>query len=166
MENIIKLVVNENTYFFNAEGQECIPDMETLRETLHHRIPGIDLKKGCDRGICGNCTVLLNEKPVSSCMIFTVSCQNAVITTWEGLSKEEMRLYEIFKEDKYFSEHAPYVGIRGLVMICIAQFRKKEQPAKEDFVKALEGNYGRCLDIEKILTLLDTYKETLSAQRN
>lgn len=166
MENEMKLVVNGYTYIFNAEGQERIPDTETLRETLHHRIPGIDLKKGCDRGICGNCTVLLNEKPVSSCMIFTASCQNAVITTWEGLSKEEMRLYEIFKEDKYFLEHAPYVSIRGLVMICIAQFRKKEQPLREDFLKALEGNYGRCLDMEKILALLDTYRETLSADQS
>ncbi len=166
MENMIKLSVNGNTYIFNAEGEQTVPDTETLRETLHHRIPGIDLKKGCDRGICGNCTVLLNEKPVSACMILTASCHDAVITTMEGLSEEEMRLYEIFKEDKYFAEHAAYVSIRGLVMICIAQYREMKQPGKEDFRKALEGNYGRCLDIEKILTLLDTYQETLSAALN
>ncbi len=157
MKKELCLTVNGKEYMFGSDENPYIPDTETLRETLHNRIPGIDLKLSCNRGICGNCTVIMDGKPVNSCMILSAACQGADIVTFEGLSDNEKALYELFKADKYFTCHSAYIGIRGLVMICIAQIREKKNPTRDDFAEALRGNYGRYLDTEAILNLLDKY---------
>ncbi|MCD7882807.1 MAG: hypothetical protein LUI87_03730 [Lachnospiraceae bacterium] len=159
MEDKLSFIVNGEKYTFGGNGSDRIPDTETLRETLHGRIPGIDLKKNCNRGICGNCTVLLDGRAVEACMILSASCQGAEIVTWEGLSDHEHRLYEIFRDSDYFNRHAAYISIRALVMVCIAQFRKKEEPSERDLMNALAGNYGSCLDIEKVMGLVRQYRD-------
>ncbi|MCD8106220.1 MAG: hypothetical protein LUF35_14815 [Lachnospiraceae bacterium] len=159
MKNKLSLTVNGERYTFGEDGSDQIPDTETLRETLHLRIPGVDLKKNCNRGICGNCTVLLDGRAAAACTILTASCQGAEILTWEGLSDQEHRLYEIFKSSDYFSRHAAYISIRALVMVCIAQFRKKEEPSEQDFRNALKGNYGSCLDMGRLMELVNQYRD-------
>ncbi|MCC8066497.1 MAG: hypothetical protein LIO94_05275 [Clostridiales bacterium] len=186
MLNNLKLTVNGREYLFEIsekesfrkEGQppedgrsdgaavlktDRIPATETLRETLNNRIAGIDLKRNCDRGICGGCTVLLNRRAVNACSILTVACQDADILTLEGLPPQEYRLYELFRDSGYFERHSAYISIRALTMICIAQFYQKENPADHDFEKVLSEYAGQCPGTEKVLELIHQYRQTADA---
>ncbi|MCD7841079.1 MAG: hypothetical protein LUG56_01260 [Lachnospiraceae bacterium] len=166
MSNKLKFTVNGREYLFETGGNRAaasetgqIPATETLRETLNNRIEGIDLKRNCDRGICGGCTVLVDRRAVNACSILTVSCQDADILTLEGLSLKEYRLYELFRDSGYFEQHSAYISIRALTMICIAQFYQKENPADCDFEKVLSEYAGQGPGTEKILELIHQYRQ-------
>ena len=74
---------------FRVNGETIVEDVgsnETLLDLLRNKLRLTGVKKGCDEGACGACTVLLNGKPVSSCLLLAVQVSDAEITTVEGLS--------------------------------------------------------------------------------
>ena len=86
--NPITLTVNGKKYTFmtgpdNVEG--VIPNSEVLVKTLRNRLNLTGTKDACEEGACGCCTVIMNGEAVTSCMILTVDCDGAEITTIEGL---------------------------------------------------------------------------------
>ena len=84
---VITLKVNGRSYEFDVgEGRGEMPESETLVHTLRDRLGLTGVKLGCDQGACGACTVIMNGKPVTSCMMLTMDCDGAEITTIEGLA--------------------------------------------------------------------------------
>jgi xanthine dehydrogenase YagT iron-sulfur-binding subunit len=115
----------------------------TLLELLRDRLQLTGAKEVCDRATCGACTVLLNGRPVYSCMKLAVEGQAQEITTIEGLGAPN----NLTPVQRAFVEcDAMMCGYctPGFVMSLTALFRVKSNPTLEEIKKAFSGNLCRC----------------------
>lgn len=122
----------------------------TLLDFLRDRLDMTSVKKGCDEGKCGACTVLLNGKPVCSCLILAVQVRNAEVTTVEGLSRPG----ELSAIQKAFLEKNGYqcgFCTPGMLLATKALLDQNPDPSVEDIKEALEGNLCRCTGYEQII---------------
>ncbi len=113
--------------------------LKFIREELH--LTGT--KEGCEIGECGACTVLLNGKPVNSCLVLAVELDGKELVTIEGLSKNG----ELDKLQKAFIKHAAFqcgYCTPGMIMAGKALLDRKPNPTDEDINEALSGNLCRC----------------------
>lgn len=122
----------------------------TLLDFLRDRLDMTSVKKGCDEGKCGACTVLLNGKPVCSCLILAVQVRNAEVTTVEGLSRPG----ELSAIQKAFLEKNGYqcgFCTPGMLLAAKALLDQNPDPSVDDIKEALEGNLCRCTGYEQII---------------
>jgi xanthine dehydrogenase YagT iron-sulfur-binding subunit len=117
------------------------PD-ETLAATLRGRLGLHGTKVACARGECGACTVLLNGRPVYSCLTLTRACEGQQVETIEGLGAE--RLHPI--QDAFVAHDAVQCGFctPGQIMAAAALLRRTPQPDDEAIRRAMSGNLCRC----------------------
>jgi len=113
--------------------------LKFIREELH--LSGT--KEGCEIGECGACTVLLDGKPVNSCLVLAVELDGKELVTIEGLSKngELDRLQQAFIEK--FAFQCGYCT-PGMIMSAKALLDRNSDPTDEDINVALSGNLCRC----------------------
>jgi aerobic-type carbon monoxide dehydrogenase small subunit (CoxS/CutS family) len=123
---------------------------ETLLEFLRNRLRVMSVKKGCDVGECGTCTVLLDGKAVRSCLVLAVQVENREVTTIEGLKKEGKisPIQEAFLEKYGFQ--CGYCTA-GMILATKALLDENPDPSLEDIKEALEGNLCRCTGYEQII---------------
>ena len=131
----IRLLVN---------GHEHILDVGpswTLHYVLHDQLGYIGTKTLCDRGVCSSCTVILEDRPVLSCMTLAIECDGMIITTIEGIASEEHPLIE-----SYISQNAMQCGYctPGFVVTAKALLDRMPNPSLDDIEDAIEGNLCRC----------------------
>jgi carbon-monoxide dehydrogenase small subunit len=110
-----------------------------IRDVLH--LTGT--KSGCEIGECGACTVLLNGKPVNSCLVLAVELDGKELITIEGLSKNG----ELDRIQQKFIEHAAFqcgYCTPGMIMSSKALLDRVAEPTDEDINEALSGNLCRC----------------------
>ncbi|MCI8297061.1 MAG: (2Fe-2S)-binding protein [Lachnospiraceae bacterium] len=145
--NVTTLYVNGTKYTFSMGdhfGQ--VPYGETLLDTLRERLGLTGAKKSCDQGACGCCTVIKDGDAVPSCMLLTVDCDGAQITTLEGLADPETG--ELAPVQKAFIEHNAFqcgFCTPGIIMSTQALLEKDPAPSEEAVKDALSGNYCRCI---------------------
>ena len=143
----IHLDVNGEEYelvigIHRGEIAPCHTLAHTLRETLH--LTGT--KVGCDKGACGACTVLMDGKPVPSCMVLTVECNGKKIKTVEGL--RDPSTGELDPLQQAFAEHSAFqcgFCTPGILMTSKALLNKNPFPTEQEVKDALSGNYCRCI---------------------
>ena len=114
----------------------------TLRETLN--LTGT--KIGCDKGACGACTVLMDGRPVPSCMVLTVECGGKSITTIEGL--QDLKTGTLHPLQKAFVDHTAFqcgFCTPGILMTSKALLENIPSPSEEEIKDALSGHYCRCI---------------------
>jgi carbon-monoxide dehydrogenase small subunit len=138
---------------FNLNGQLIEQDVapnETLVDFLRNRMRLMSVKKGCDVGECGTCTVLLNGKPVRSCLMLAVQVENSEVITLEGLSKEG-ELHEI--QEAYLEKYGFQCGFctPGMILATKALLDENASPTLDDIKEALGGNLCRCTGYEQII---------------
>ncbi len=113
--------------------------LKFIREELH--LTGT--KEGCEIGECGACTVLLNGKPVNSCLVLAVELDGKDLVTIEGLSKNG----SLDSLQQAFIDHAAFqcgYCTPGMIMASKALLERKPKPDDEDINEALSGNLCRC----------------------
>jgi aerobic carbon-monoxide dehydrogenase small subunit len=133
----VSLTVNGNALSAEIEPRTHLADL--LRET--HNLTGTHI--GCEHGVCGACTLLVDDVPIRSCITFAVACENAKVTTIEGLDEDE-----IARELRaaFTTHHALQCGYCTPGMIVSARdivFRM-EAPTEHDIRVAMSGNLCRC----------------------
>ena len=105
---------------------------------------------GCEHGVCGACTVLLDGEMVRSCLIFAVQAQSAEITTIEGLETDG----ELHPMQKAFSE---YHGLQcgfctpGMILAGVDLLKRNPDPTAEEVRDDMGGNICRCTGYQKIV---------------
>ncbi|MEA5033783.1 (2Fe-2S)-binding protein [Cloacibacillus evryensis] len=142
----ITLTVNRRSYSFTiGDGQNDMPENELLADTLRNRVGCTGVKLGCGQGACGACTVILNKKPVMSCMTLTLDCDEAEIVTIEGLADAATGRLSALQQS--FVDHCGYqcgFCTPGVIMSAQALLEREELPTEEEVREALAGNYCRC----------------------
>lgn len=146
IQKLITLTVNGKAFELAVgEGIYDVPESELLADTLRNRLGFTGLKIGCGQGACGCCTVIMNGKPVTSCMVLTMDCDEAHITTIEGLA--DAATGELSGLQQAFIDNCGYqcgFCIPGVIMTAQALLDEVEQPTEEEVREALAGNYCRC----------------------
>lgn len=106
---------------------------------------------GCEHGVCGACTVLLDDEPVRSCLMFAVQAHGKAIRTVEGLRKGD-ELHPLQKS--FIQHHALQCGFctPGFLMLAIGVLEKDPRISDEDLVDVLSSNLCRCTGYKSILT--------------
>ncbi|MEM0066204.1 MAG: (2Fe-2S)-binding protein [Sulfolobales archaeon] len=135
---------------FTLNGNRVEVDVEPneiLLDTLRLRLGVKSVKRGCERGECGACTVLVNGKPAVSCLLLTVQVDGSEITTVEGLYSDHLFGELVEEFSKNFAVQCGYCT-PAMLLTAYAflneALRKLLKPSKEDIVKAIEGNLCRC----------------------
>jgi aerobic carbon-monoxide dehydrogenase small subunit len=123
----------------------------TLADFLRDRCGLTGTHLGCEHGVCGACTVLLDGEAVRSCLMFAVQAHGAAVTTIEGLSGPDG---ELSAEQAAFAEnHGLQCGFctPGLIVSVTAFLRDNPEPTEQEIREALSGNLCRCTGYQGIL---------------
>jgi len=145
MQNIeINLTVNKKHYTLSVNPLK--PLINVIREDIG--LTGT--KSGCGKGECGACTLLLNGKPVTSCIIPAAQANNADIVTTEGIGSEE-KLHPI--QESFVEEGAVQCGFctPGMIISSYALLKKNSNPTEDEIKEAISGNLCRCTGYTKII---------------
>ncbi len=149
MDNKLELNININgkDMAVEAHGDEFLAD--TLR-----RYGFLSVKKGCDTGSCGLCTVWVDEQPVLSCSYLAARANGKSITTIEGLQEEAAEFARFLT-----AEGAEQCGFcsPGFIMTVLAMKRELENPTEESIKHYLNGNLCRCTGYVGQLRALKKY---------
>ncbi|MCX7019268.1 MAG: (2Fe-2S)-binding protein [bacterium] len=132
----------------------------TLLELLRMKLGLTGTKGACLEGECGSCTVLVDGRPMNSCLILAAQMQGREVTTIEGLAKGA-NLHPL--QRKFIEHGAVQCGYctPGLIMAAKDILDHNAQCTGEEFLRALEGNLCRCTGYNKILSAVrDAWRET------
>lgn len=127
-----------------------VEDADTLLDVLRDRLKLWSVREGCGVGACGSCTVLLDGRPVSSCLLLAVRSTGGEITTLEGLG-DGPSLHPI--QDAFVSERALQCAYctPGFVLTVKALLDKNPNPSDDEIREYLSGNLCRCAGYADIL---------------
>lgn len=133
---------------------------ETLLDVLRDRLNLTGTKRICNQGECGGCTVLMDGKPIYSCMYLAIRADGKKITTIEGLSKGE-NLHPI--QEAFIQEDGYQCGFctPGIIMTTTAFLDKNKNPDLNEIKAALSGNICRCGNYIKIFKTIGKAAEIM-----
>ncbi|UCG63677.1 MAG: (2Fe-2S)-binding protein [Deltaproteobacteria bacterium] len=137
------------TFTINGEIYEDEIDVRrTLLEVLRENFGLTGTKRGCNEGECGTCTVLLDGKPVASCLVLAVEAQGKSIETVERLAQNG----ELHALQQAFMEHGAFqcgFCTPGVLMAAKGLLNENPKPSEEGVRRALAGNLCRCTGYNK-----------------
>lgn len=149
---------------FTLNGKAVEADVHpgsTLLDVLKHHMGVVSVKRGCETGECGACTVLLDGKPVNSCLVLAAKAEGREVMTLEGLGDDEVikRLQARFVES-----NALQCGFctPGFLITLYALLKENPSCTEDDVKTAIEGNLCRCgayLEITKAAMAAKTSPE-------
>jgi aerobic carbon-monoxide dehydrogenase small subunit len=152
----ISLTVNGRPY------QGRVPARQTLVDFLRDELRLTGTHTGCEHGVCGACSILLDGRPIRSCLMFAVQADGATITTVEGLAPEPGALSVL--QDCFWETHALQCGFctPGMLIAAHALLMKEAAPSEEDIREAIGGNLCRCTGYKQIVEAVKLAAERLS----
>jgi carbon-monoxide dehydrogenase small subunit len=134
---VVSLLVNDRPREFLARPGESL--LSSLRDGLGL----MAAKRGCAQGGCGTCTVLLDGRPVMSCLVAVETIEGATVRTLEGVADGE-RLDEV--QQAFLDGFATQCGFctAGMIMAAESLLADNPDPSRDDVVEAISGNVCRC----------------------
>ncbi len=154
----VKITVNGQTYSRQVEPRRLLSDF--LREDLHLRGTHV----GCEHGICGACTVLMNGNTVRSCLMFAVQANGAEITTIEGLAQNG-ELHPL--QEGFWENHGLQCGFctPGFLMSACELLERNPDPTEQEVREGLSGNMCRCTGYQHIVESVLAAASKMKAQK-
>ncbi len=141
----IELTVNGRT------RDVSVPPRMTLVDCLRDELRLTGTHVGCEHGVCGACSVLLDGAPIRSCLMFAVQAEGHEITTVEGLADADGTLSAI--QDSFWENHAMQCGYctPGMLIAGQALLAENPDPSDADIREAISGNLCRCTGYQQIV---------------
>jgi len=157
MKYRIQLVVNGFEYESDVKANE------TLLDLLRNQMGLTGVKKGCDGGECGACVVLINGRPVNSCLVLAAELDGDEVTTIEGLDDEDSRLIQ----EAYVAAGAVQCGFcsPGMVVATKGLLDINSAPTQEDINDAMVGHLCRCTGYTRTVIAVQDAADRLNARR-
>jgi carbon-monoxide dehydrogenase small subunit len=152
----VELVVN------GIPRRVAVPARRLLSDCLRHDLGLTGTHVGCEHGVCGACTVLLDGVPARSCLTFTVTVDGAAVTTIEGLAGPDGELGPV---QRAFAQcHGLQCGFctPGFLVLATAFLAQHPNPDDAEVLEALSGNLCRCTGYQGILASVRRAAELLA----
>jgi carbon-monoxide dehydrogenase small subunit len=154
----VSVIVNGVAY------QRAVEARMLLSDFLRHELNLTGTHVGCEQGVCGTCTVLLNDESVRSCLMFAVQADGHTLTTVEGLGTVDNLhpLQEAFRE-----AHGLQCGFctPGFLMTLAPFLEQNPNPTEEQIREAVSGNLCRCTGYQKIIESVKLAAQKMAAAR-
>ena len=153
MLKVIKMIVNDK------EVELAVDEREALVDTLRDRLGLTSVKKGCEVGECGACTVLVDGEAIDSCIYLTMWAEGRRILTVEGLKGPNGELSPI--QQAFIDEAAVQCGFctPGLIMTAVEIVGTGKKYNREELRKMISGHLCRCTGYENILNAMERIVE-------
>jgi carbon-monoxide dehydrogenase small subunit len=138
-----------------------VPARLTLVDFLREHLLLTGTHAGCEHGVCGACSVLLDGKPVRSCLIFAIQAQGMEVVTVEGLAPDPETLSIL--QDCFWETHALQCGFctPGMLIAAHALLAETATPSEEDIREAIGGNLCRCTGYKPIVDAIKLAAERM-----
>ena len=145
--------MSTHTISVTVNGREHTEEVEarlTLADFLRERLDLTATHLGCEHGVCGACTVLIDGKPARSCLTLAVQAEGAEIRTLEGLADPGAELHPV--QQGFWEKHGMQCGFctPGIVMSVVELLERDPDPSDEAIASALGGHLCRCTGYVKI----------------
>ena len=141
----VKLTVNGRIYEREVEARLLLSDF------LRHDLGLTGTHVGCEHGVCGACTILLDGDPVRSCLILAVQADGRELTTVEGLAAASGELHPL--QQAFWEAHGLQCGFctPGFLMTLVPFLEENPSPTEHEVRQALSGNLCRCTGYQHIV---------------
>ena len=153
----ISLAVNGRMYARSVEPRRLLSDF--LRHDL--RLTGTHV--GCEHGVCGACTVLVDGEPARACLMLAVQADGTEVTTVEGLAAGQEELHPV--QQAFWDAHGLQCGFctSGMLISTVALLRQRPSPSDLEIREALSGNLCRCTGYQNIVRAVRLAAEHMHA---
>lgn len=145
------------SFMLNGEKVEVeINPNQTLVDTLRLELHVTSVKKGCELGECGACTIFIDDLPTTSCLVLALQVEGKHVTTIEGLEKNSLM---IDLRESFIKSGAVQCGFctPGMLLSAYSLLRDNPNPTEEEVKKGIVGNICRCTGYTKIIqAILET----------
>jgi carbon-monoxide dehydrogenase small subunit len=156
MKRIITLTVNDETHEIAVEPNQ------TLSDILRVQLGLTGTKQGCGTGDCGSCTVILDGKPVNSCLVLALEANGGRILTIEALETPD-GLHPI--QQAFVEQGAIQCGFctPGMILTAKSLLDDNPRPNEQEIRKAISGNLCRCTGYQKIVEAIQEASDKMSS---
>jgi aerobic-type carbon monoxide dehydrogenase small subunit (CoxS/CutS family) len=143
--HLIALTVN------GTRHEVAVEPRRTLADVLRHDLGHTGTHLGCEHGICGACTVLVDGEPTRACLVFGVQADDCEVETVEGLAGADGELNPL--QEAFSAHHALQCGFctPGFLMLATALLRENPDPSDDEIREAMASNICRCTGYQSIL---------------
>jgi len=154
-KHIVNVTINGLAYEREVEPRLLLSDF------LRHELGLTGTHVGCEHGVCGACTILLDGQAVRSCLMLAVQSNGQTLTTVEGLAAEQDNLHPL--QQAFWEAHGLQCGFctPGFLMTLVPFLQENPHPTEAEIREAISGNLCRCTGYQHIV---DAVK--LAAEKN
>ena len=158
MNDLTNITVNVN----GTQYERTVEPRLLLSDFLRHELGLTGTHVGCEHGVCGACTVLLDDQPVRSCLLFAVQANNHRVTTVEALGTPD-NLHPI--QEAFRERHGAQCGYctPGILMSMVPFLQENPDPTEEEIREAISGNLCRCTGYQHIVDAVKLAAEKMRA---
>ena len=155
----VSLTINGVAYRGEAEPRLLLADF--IRDVC--QLTGTHV--GCEHGVCGACTILMNGEPVRSCLTFAVQATGAELGTVEGLAAPDGTLHPL--QEAFREHHGLQCGFctPGVLMTALYLLRENPAPTEREIREGIAGSLCRCTGYEGIIRAIAAAAPVLAAAR-
>ena len=141
----VAMTVNGISYERSVEARMLLSDF------LRHELGLTGTHVGCEHGVCGACTILLDGESARSCLMFAVQAAGHTVTTVEGLAQDRENLHPL--QQAFWEAHGLQCGYctPGILMTLIPFLQQNPDPTEDEIRHALSGNLCRCTGYQHIV---------------
>ena len=141
----VAITVNGVSYERSVEARMLLSDF------LRHELGLTGTHVGCEHGVCGACTILLDGESARSCLMFAVQAAGHSVTTVEGLAQDRENLHPL--QQAFWEAHGLQCGYctPGILMTLVPFLQQNPDPTEEEIRHALSGNLCRCTGYQHIV---------------